>query len=187
MPRPLPIPVRFPRLRPRLPNLCLSLSSSRLRRFTYSIASGCVRQAAAPRKERLPLSPLKLRNRIDPSFCSMETKMRTKILALTAVAVLVVAGAVWAYQGPAAADNCCVAGASCCFLGSPCCETGDCCAAGIPCCPDGACCQTAQAGADCCALGLECCFPGSACCNPACCTAGSPCCPDGACCAGASR
>ena len=102
--------------------------------------------------------------------------MRTKAsVALTALVVLIAAGAAWAStQGAAKAAAkawCCYPGSPCCFPGSDCCDD-DCCYPGSPCCfPGSDCCLSATKAAvkvtakrDCCAGGEVCCDPASACC-----------------------
>ena len=106
--------------------------------------------------------------------------MRIKLYAASAaLALLLVAGAVWAYNARLAGTMD-TARTSCCPNG--------------PCCSDGPCCglarteaKTAQQdtccfpGSPCCVLGLECCEDGTCCPDGDCCLDG-PCCPDGPCC-----
>jgi len=148
------------------------------------VRADCIQGARA-----LPLT-LRLWTRFPNQTFHGEKMMRTKLLVITAVALLMGAGAAWAYANSGASSDCCYPGAACCVAGLPCCESGDCCAANLSCCPDGPCCQTSACG-DCCALGLDCCYPGSPCCaaQPVgkaggdccglgldCCFPGSPCC-----------
>jgi hypothetical protein len=75
--------------------------------------------------------------------------MRTKLFACLAVfAILLLAGAAWAYvTTPQEQLSRSATTQECCYPGSPCC------------------------GADCCDLGLDCCYPGSPCCNGGSCCA----------------